>query len=186
LESRLCGILEMGTTPEYQFYERAKTAVESYFTIQGYTVDFEVTGYPPLKKVPERFLKEQVLLKYRDQLPIPDIMGWVASRWHKKLRNKLVVVEFKKKPKFWDVFQAKGYDELFDADLTLLLSQYPLYESSRKLFDFLSEKPELTRTKDGMSHIVVKFLHITPDGAITLAQLGTDTGKLPDAAWWEI
>ncbi len=162
-----------------------KKAVESHYVNLGCSVDFEITGFPPLKGVPEKYLKQEFLQRYKRVLPTPDIIGWVTPGWSSTKERKLVVVEFKMEPVFRDVFQAKGYDELFDADSTLLVSQYPLYDNSRKTFEFLSQNPKLTRTKNGSSWVVFKFLTKTPQGKPLLAQLGTDIGVLPYAAPWE-
>jgi hypothetical protein len=109
----------------------------------------------------------------------------VSPQWSRTKERKLVVVVFKKKPRLRDVFQAKGYDELFDTDTTLLVSQYPLYDSSRATFEFLSQDAKLSRTKNGSSWVVFKLLTRTPQGKPCLAQLGTDIGVLPYAAPWE-
>ena len=164
---------------EYRFYPTVRQAIEESFGIHGYSVDFEITGHPKGKPIPERFLKDDVLLKHKRWLPTPDIMGLVRKRTEKD-SEKLVIVEVKLRPTFMDIFQAKGYDELFNSDFTFLVSQFPLYDSSKKVLDFVSVRPGLLDTRNG-KWIVLKFLHITPEGIVTLAQLGSDVGLLPDA-----
>ena len=161
---------------ECTFYSVACQATGDLFSIQGYSTDFEVTGHPKGKQIPDRFLRDNTLLKHKRWLPTPDIMGLVQR---KPTSCELVVVEFKLKPTFMDIFQAKGYDGLFNSDFTFLISQHPLYESSKKVLDFVKQRPELLITRNG-KEVVIKFLHKTPEGKITLAQLGSDVGILPD------
>lgn len=168
----------MSKVTESRFYEVACEAIEELFRVQVYSVDFEITGYPKGKQIPERFLRDDVLLKHKQRLPTPDIMGLVRKRIRQEVQ-KLVIVEFKLRPTFMDIFQAKGYGELFNSDFTFLISQYPLYSSSKKVLDFVTERLGLLSTRNGKS-IIIKFLHKTPEGKITLAQLGSDVGILPD------
>ncbi|HJX69758.1 MAG TPA: hypothetical protein VJ441_01555 [Dehalococcoidia bacterium] len=162
---------------ESEFYGIVRQAIEDLFSIQRYSVDCEITGHPKGKQIPDRFLRSSVLLKHKRWLPTPDIMGLVQR---KPRQSELVIVEFKLKPTFMDIFQAKGYGQLFDSDFTFLISQHPLYESSRKVLDFVKQSPELLSTGNGRE-VIIEFLHKTPEGKITLAQLGSDVGILPDA-----
>lgn len=161
---------------EPEYYPKLKKALENHFTNLGYLVDFEVIGR---KKTPLRrfFAKNSKLLKDIRALPAPDIIG---SIWKKPQQNrKLVIAEFKQSPKFMDIFQTKGYDELYNSDYTLLLSAKSISESSRSTIDFIKHNICLLKTKTGKSNIYIYFLHETREGTLTLARLGTETG-LPD------
>jgi hypothetical protein len=81
-----------------------------------------------------------------------------------------------------DIFQTKGYDELFNSDYTLLLSAESISESykrSKSITDFIKHNICLLKTKAGKSNIYVYFLHETPEGTVTLARLGSEV-DLPD------
>lgn len=161
---------------EQDFYKKAKETLEKHFKNYGFCVDFEMTG---LKRSIDKkfFLKNNFLLRYRGRTPIPDIMGLI---WRKHAKNKkLIIAEFKEKPKFRDIFQAKGYDELFDSDVTYLLSAESISESSKSAMAFINNNPALLKTKQGKSEIYVKFIHETKDGNLHLAMLGSET-NLPD------
>lgn len=167
---------------ETDFYETAKKAVEKQFRRNGYDVEFMVLGRK--KKIPERFLRgNRVLAKYNPGLPVPDVMGLVQRR-RTGSKEELVVVEFKLKPQFWDIFQVKGYAQLFNADFTLLLSQYPMYESSQKVVEFVRSNEGLLETGHGRGKIAVMELHQTLDGEVLLAQLVPETPVFPDLELW--
>lgn len=167
---------------ESEFYEIAKKAVEEEFREKGYDVDFMVLGRK--RKIPERFLRgNRVLAKYNPGLPVPDVMGLVQRR-RTGSKKELVVVELKLKPKFRDIFQVKGYAQLFNADFTLLLSQYSMYESSQKVLDFVKNTPLLLRIKRGRRKIAVMVLHQVREGEVVLAQLAPETPVLPDLELW--
>ena len=170
----------MSRQEESRLYELVRGAIEQLFKVQGYSVDFEITGHPKGKLIPEKFLKSATLSKYRRaRLPTPDIMGLV---WKKTRQDnqELVIVEVKNRPTYRAIFQAKGYAELFYSDFTFLISQQSLYTSSPKVLDFVKEKPELLSTRNE-NEIIIQFLHKTPEGIITLAQLGSEAGILPTA-----
>lgn len=170
----------MSRQEESRLYELVRGAIEQLFKVQGYSVDFEITGHPKGKLIPEKFLKSATLSKYRRaRLPTPDIMGLVWKNIRQDSQE-LVIVEVKKRPTYRAIFQAKGYAELFYSDFTFLISQQPLYTSSPKVLDFVKEKPELLRTRNE-KEIIIQFLHRTPKGIITLAQLGSEAGILPTA-----
>ncbi|MCK5654568.1 MAG: hypothetical protein KAH98_05465 [Dehalococcoidia bacterium] len=162
---------------EQDYYPLVKEAIEDHFKNKGYFVDFEVHGR---KKPHPRFLFKNATLSKCDRrtLPTPDIMGLIWTQ--QKRDKKLIIAEFKKSPRFADIFQAKGYDELFNSDYTLLLGLVPISESSKSTMAFIRNNPELLKTKRGESEIYVKFLHPTREGAITLAQLASEIGILPD------
>lgn len=167
----------MSKQKESWLYEFVRKAIEQSFKVHGYEVDFEITGYPKGKLIPERFLKSDVLLKHRrNRLPTPDIMGLV---WKKAKQDKreLVIVEVKQRPNYRAIFQAKGYDELFNSDFTYLISQQSLYDSSIKVLDFIKEKPDLLNTRNE-KWIDIQFLH-NSSGEIMLAQLAPETRILP-------
>jgi len=166
---------------EAKLYEVVRKSVEELFTVKGYSVDFEITGHPRGKLIPKRFLMSEVLLRHRrKRLPTPDIMGLV---WRKTRQDspKLVIVEVKKRPNYRGIFQVKGYAELFNSNFTFLISQESLYTSSPKVLDFVIERPELIRTRNG-NEIYVQFLHQIAGGKITVAQLGPEAGILPIAS----
>jgi hypothetical protein len=170
----------MSRREESRLYELVRKAIEQLFKVQGYLVDFEVTGHPKGKLIPEKFLKSATLFKYRRaRLPTPDIMGLVWRNTRQDSQE-LVIVEVKKRPTYNAIFQVKGYAQLFYSDFTFLISQEPLYTSSLKVLDFVKERPELIRTSES-KEIVIQFLHRTPEGIITLAQLGPEVGILPPA-----
>jgi len=157
---------------EHKYYPLVKEALEGQFKIHGYCVDFEVTGWPPRRNIPERFLqKNKILERYIRALPTPDVMGLV---WQGNQNKKLVVVEFKVTPGFRSLFQAKGYDELFNSDYTFLVSTEPLSERSKSTVAFIRNNTELLETKRGLAKIYVCILHRTPEGAITLAQVASE------------
>ena len=108
---------------EEQYYSLVKEALEDHFRNKGCFVDFEVNGR---KKPHPRFLFKNATLSKCDRrtLPTPDIMGLIWTQ--RKKEKKLVIAEFKPSPRFRDVFQTKGYDELFDSDYTLLLGADPI------------------------------------------------------------
>ena len=112
---------------ETRYYELVKEVLEDVFGNRGFNHRFEVIGN---KKPPLDFLfVNPVLKKYRNRLPQPDVMG-VIWRKNQDLR-KLVVVEFKENPTFRDIFQTKGYHELFKARISWLISDKPFSESSK-------------------------------------------------------
>ncbi len=89
--------------------------------------------------------------------------------------KKLVIAEVKINPTFWDIFQAKGYDELFNSDITYLVGiAKSMSESYPRIFDFVKERPWLLKTKCGKSQIYIRLLHITREGIPTLAILGSE------------
>lgn len=165
---------------EHKYYPLVKEALESEFRNHGYCVDFEVTGHPKGKRIPERFLLKNDMLKgyIKRVLPTPDVMGlvWKPSGDSKKL----VVVEFKPSPEFTDIFQTKGYDELFRADYTILLSAKSISESSQRTMDLIGTDPQLLKTKGGKGKIYIMFVHKTAEGELTLGRLGSEVGHLPD------
>ena len=170
----------MSKQEESWLYEFVRKAIEQSFKVQGYEVDFEITGHPRGKFIPERFLSSEMLLKHRrDRLPTPDIMGlvWRSTRQDNK---KLVIVEVKKKPNYRDIFQTKGYDELYNSDFTYLISQHFLYMTSPKVLDFIEESPELLRTRKG-NDVCIMTLYRNSAGEIHLGQLGPEAGILPTA-----
>lgn len=164
---------------EEEYYPLVLEVVRDGFRLSGHSTDFDLTGHPKGKSIPERFLKEPSLKKY-SKLPTPDIMGWV---WRGSEENKkLVIVEFKLSPKFEDIFQTKGYGELFNSDWTFLLSYKPFYESSGKVLDYAITNPELLKIHHCDSRktcINVRILHATPEGKITTGRLGTDLDSFP-------
>lgn len=170
----------MSGQEESRLYELVRGAIEQLFKVQGYSVDFEITGHPKGKLIPEKFLKSATLSRYRRaRLPTPDIMGlvWRSTRQDNK---KLVIVEVKKKPNYRDIFQTKGYDELYNSDFTYLISQHFLYMSSPKVLDFIEESPELLRTRKG-NDVCIMTLYRNSAGEIHLGQLGPEAGILPTA-----
>jgi len=170
----------MSLRGESRLYDLVREAIERLFKVQNYSVDFEVTGHPRGRLIPEKFLKSATLLKYRRaRLPTPDIMGLVCKKTRQD-GQELVIVEVKNRPTYRAIFQAKGYAELFYSDFTFLISRQSLYTSSPKVLDFVRERPELLRTGDE-KEIIIQFLHRTPEGMITLAQLGSEAGILPTA-----
>ena len=169
----------MSKQEESWLYEFVRKAIEQSFKVKGYEVDFEITGHPRGKFIPEKFLSSEMLLKHRrDRLPTPDIMGlvWRSTRQDKKL----VIVEVKKKPNYRDIFQTKGYDELYNSDFTYLISQLFLYMSSPKVLDFIKESPELLRTRKG-TDVYIMTLYGNSAGEIHLGQMGTEARILPTA-----
>ena len=158
---------------EHKYYPLVKKALEDEFKNHGYCIDFEVTGWPLRRNIPERFLqKNGMLKKYKRVLPTPDVMGLV---WRGNQNKKLVVVEFKVSPRFQSLFQAKGYDELFNSDYTFLVGAQSISESSKSTVAYIRNNTELLETKRGSAKIYICFLHKTAEGAITLAQLGNET-----------
>jgi len=164
---------------ESDYYLPVKEAFEDYFRNNGFYVDFEVTGLN--RKPLERFLPKisQLLLKLKHvrALPTPDIMGFI---WTPQKKEKyLVIVEFKLNPNFQDVFQTKGYAELYGSDLTYLASRESISQSSESTITFISDNPKLLETQRG-EPIYIKFLHKTPAGAIHVVMGGDQTRILPD------
>jgi hypothetical protein len=162
---------------ESKFYPIVKTALTNHLIAEGYLSDLEITGNHGL--VPDKYLKDGLLRTYREKrLPTPDIMGWITPR--QDLTKKLLLVaEFKIKPSFWDIYQAKGYHELFLADATYLISQKPFTESYPKALPFASQRSHLLQMHDGR-FLKVLILHSTPEGVITLGQVASEVGYLPD------
>lgn len=180
------GIKATNKVNEYAYHSLVKEALERQFTNKGYSVDFEVTGHKGRPKVPERFLvKNYKLLEWVSkfpprvrEVPTPDVMGFV---WKGAEHNRsLVVAEFKVEPKFEDVFKTKGYDELFNSDFAFLVSAKPISQSSTSTMLFIQNNTQLLKTKAGKSSIRIRFLHRTPEGAITLAVLGSELELLLD------
>lgn len=137
----------MSLREESRLYELVREAIEQLFKVQRYFVDFEITGHPKGKLIPEKFLKSATLLKYRRaRLPTPDIMGLV---WKKTRQDnqELVIVEVKNRPTYRAIFQAKGYAELFYSDFTffhfLNKPAIPLYELSEGI-GFCKRKARIT------------------------------------------
>ena len=165
---------------EREYYPLVSETLENAFRNHGYCVDFEVTGHPKGKRIPERFLLKNDTLKgyIKKVLPTPDVMGLV---WRPPGDSKkLVVAEFKPSPGFTDIFQTKGYDELFYADYTILLSAESISESSRRTMDFIKIDPQLLKTKGCKGKIYIMFVHKTTEGELTLARLGSEVSHLPD------
>ena len=160
---------------EHEYYPLVMETFEEEFRAKGFHVDFEITGHPPRQNIPERFLRNNpILLDYQRALPAPDIMGliWIAD----KNRKELVIVEFKKKFTFTDIFQTKGYDELFNPDHSYLVGLRPLSESSKSgnTMAFVRNNPNLLLTKQGLSKIIIRFLNEGRDGTVTLGVLGSE------------
>jgi len=137
-----------GAMEEHKYYPLVKEALEREFRNHGYRVDFEVTGYPKGKRIPNS--------------------------------KKLVVAEFKHSPRFTDIFQTKGYDELFRADYTILLSAKSISKTSEITMNLLRIDPQLLKTKGGKGKIYIMFVHKTAEGTLTLARLASEVGHLPD------
>ena len=173
-------MMKMANNPcEWEYYDLVKEALEGEFKNKGYCVDFEVTGHPKGKRIPERFLLKNATLRehIKEVLPTPDVMGLV---WRSPGDSKkLVVAEFKPSPKFEDIFQTKGYDELFSADYSLLVGAKSISESSQRTMDFIRTNPQLLKTKEGKGKIYIMFVHKTTEGILTLARLGSEV-DLPD------
>ena len=164
---------------EYKYYEKAKKALEDHLINKGFHTDFEITGHPKGKAIPEKFLFKNTGLLNGGKLPTPDIMGLIWTSQENK--RKLVVAEFKINPVFADIFQTKGYDELFDSDCTYLLSKCSISESSRNTMNFIRNNIQLLKTKMGKSEIFIMVLNAFPKGSPpTLGRLGTETNYLPD------
>ena len=162
---------------EYEYYPLVKEALEGEFKSKGYYTDFEITGHPRKKNLPSRFLfKNNPLQDYIRVLPTPDVMGLV---WIQQYDIKLVIAEFKCSPRFRDIFQTKGYDELFDSDHTFLVSAESVSKSSQSTIAFIRNNPQLLKTKSGISEIYIYFLHKTTEGIITLAQRADEIDVLP-------
>jgi len=156
---------------EERFYPLVKKALENQFKPYAILTDFEITHRG---RIPDRFLKDRMLRKQKGLLPTPDIMGLV---WRKGQEDdkKLVIAEVKLNPTFWDIFQAKGYDELFDSDITYLIGvAKSISKSYPRIFDFVKERPWLLKTKCGKSQIFIRLLHITHKGVPTLGILGSE------------
>lgn len=166
----------MGKQEEEEYYPKVRKALENHFQNKGFSVDFKVIGRK--KSLVRQFLPENSkLLRDVRPLPTPDIMGFIWRQPQQK--RKLVIAEFKLSPTFMDIFQVKGYDELFNPDCTFLLSLEPLSESSRFTIDYIRDNTDLLKTERDKSEIYIKFLHETPEGTITLAVRG-DEIDLPD------
>lgn len=174
----------MGNQEEEKYYPKVKMALEEHLMNNGFSVDFEVIGRK--KSLVRRFLpRNSELVRDVRALPTPDIMG-VIWRHHQQKR-KLVIAEFKMSPTFMDIFQTKGYDELFNSDLTYLLSRDPISESSKHTRDFIRNNLDLLRTKRGTSEIYIRFLNVHDD-IISLVFRG-DEIDFPDEhekllRWW--
>ncbi len=163
---------------ESEFYEIAKKAVEKEFNILGYKSNLIILGCK--RKIPEEFLRyDQILMKHNPGLPVPDMIGFV---WGEKTKNnkKLVVIEFKLKPRFWDIFQLKGYAEVFNADLALLLSREHMYDSSRKVLDYIGCRREILKFNGGNGVIPVMALSELDNGDVVLVRLVPEVGCLPE------
>jgi len=169
----------MGKQEEEKYYPKVRKALENHFQNKGFSGDFKVIGRK--KSLVRQFLPENSkLLRDVRPLPTPDIMGFIWKQPQQK--RKLVIAEFKLSPTFMDIFQTKGYDELFNSDCTFLLSLKSVSESSKvsiRTIDFIRQNPDLLRTKLGKSRIYIKFLHETREGTITLA-VRADELDLPD------
>ena len=162
---------------EDKYYPKVKQALEEYFKNQDYSVNFEVIGRE--KRLLRQFFDNNPNLKrIKDirALPAPDIIGFV---WKSQQNRKLVITEFKPRPTFMDIFQTKGYDELYNSDYTLLLSAESISESSSSTIDFIKHDVCLLKTKAGRSNIYIYFLQETREGTVTLVRLGPET-DLPD------
>ncbi len=167
---------------EYEYYYIVKEFLEKALTEKGFGCYIDVTGYHFNKKIPERFLRSDTLIKHQQsrygRLPTPDVMGLV---WNirKEKDEKLIVIEFKKNPKFRDIFQTKGYHELFHSDFALLLGLVPIRDSDNKVIHFIDDNQDILKTID-CKYIAVEFLNQSFDGIISFVRSGADIGVLPD------
>lgn len=158
---------------EEDYYNQVKETLELHFSLYGLKTDFEITAE---KKIPCRFLKSDILKKQKTLLPMPDIMGLVWR--NKKEYSKLVIAEFKIAPTFRDIFQTKGYAELYNADITFLISKTPFSKNYKRIFDFLKATPHLLKV-DCKKQIYIRFLHKVNEGPPTLAILGNEIEIFP-------
>jgi len=163
---------------ESKFYDMTCQAIQELFELHSYSTDFEVIGGRGKCRVPVRFLKTKALQKYASQLPTPDIMGLVKKGTRE---SNLVLVEFKSEPRYRDIFQTKGYNELYRSDFTFLISREPMFKSSKKTLDFVRHDHKLLRVRYGR-RLYIMFLHKTSEGKITLAQSAVEVGafEYPD------
>jgi len=168
----------MGKQKEDKYYPKAKEALENHFRSKGFSVDFKVIGRK--KTLLRQFLPENPkLLRDVRPLPTPDIMGFIWRQSQQK--RKLVIAEFKLSPTYMDIFQLKGYDELFNPDCTFLLSRRPLSESSKFTIDYIRDNTDLLRTKRDRSEIYIRFLHETREGISILAVRGDEIDLIASA-----
>ena len=162
----------MGKQEEERYYPKVKKALENHFQNKGFSVDFKVTGRK--RSLVRQFLPENSnLLRDVRSLPTPDIMGFIWRQPQQK--RKLVIAEFKLRPTFMDIFQVKGYDELFNPDCTFLLSLEPLLESSRFTIDYIRDNTDLLKMKRDKPEIDICFLYKIREGIFTLAKRGDET-----------
>jgi len=158
-----------GTKHESRFYPAVKSALEDLFKKRGLNCQFDILGNC---RPPKELLKatNPKLLRYRNVLPSPDVMGFVWGR-NFSLR-KLIIAEFKETPRFRDIFQTKGYHELFNARLSLIVCKIPLSESSKSAMAYLQIDPCLLKTR--RTKIYCALLNRIREGKVVLANLASE------------
>jgi hypothetical protein len=154
---------------ESRFYPIVKEALEDLFKNRGLNCRFKILGK---NKPPMNLLKltNPALLRHRNVLPCPDVMGIIWGRNYE--RRKLVIAEFKEKPRFRDIFQTKGYHELFNARLSLLVGPRPLSESSKSAMAYVRNNPDLLKTR--RTKIYCALLHRIKQGKVVLSNLASE------------
>jgi hypothetical protein len=163
-------MMEIDECKEVDWYPEVSIALKGFFTKRGYHSNFQVLGGKSGKKPTDEYLQlNPKLRQYRRYLPVPDIMGLV---WRKEeTQARLVVAEFKLKPKFADIFKTKGYHELFKARLTFLIGRESVSESS-PAYKYIKNAPKLIRV--GKTKILCLLLQPLKEGGYALARLGSE------------
>jgi hypothetical protein len=126
---------------EKELYESVVLALQKKFASIGKCY-FAVTSgkFPP--KI-EKELDDYALLIFKEEKYSPDITGFVTIEdkfgWTSK---KIIVAEVKKKIRLTNIYQAKRYAELLDAEYALLIAPQPISERKRRFL--IRRKPSIT------------------------------------------
>lgn len=117
---------------EKEYYPLIKVRMEKLLKTKAGDVYLEITAN---KKFSDRLKNEipsgrDIIFNFLKQAA-PDITGFIKKGEHS---SDFIVVEFKKqKIKLEDVYQAKKYQDLFNAKFTFLLSLLPVPEELKRL-----------------------------------------------------
>lgn len=116
---------------EKEYYEAIKTKLEQLLAVRSIPFHLEITAdkkfsnelkahIEPNRDIIFRFLKEAA----------PDITGFIKRSYS----SDFIVVEVKKETiKLDDIYQAKKYQDLFNAKFTFLVSLQPISEEIKRL-----------------------------------------------------
>jgi len=160
---------EKAPTKEEDLYVPIQRELLRKFAAGGAQCHIEITAKGSISNRLKRTLTDVMLHIVDVERFVPDLMGYTYAKEPIDPYNvKRIIVEVKnEKIQLKDVFQAKNYGELFEADFALLISTDSLPETIRR---FLEKKVGLT------SYWAYKTVRI--------ARFDTSTEKIDEDSWY--